>query len=240
VSSEIDYIAVRDDLKKRIETLQAGLAAVEAIIAAGAISTSGSPRVSGSQDIPEDAFLGMTLGDAAVKYLGMVRKMQTTAQIAEGVKQGGLPHAKANAVYTALTRREEKIGDVRVDENNLWGLTEWHPTARRRSRPVSAKPPTVSEPSETKAEEKPTSRHSRSGTMLDECEQLLKAKGRPIHASVLVSLLEEKFERKTNVKSIAGTLPQDAKKRFKNLGRNVWALAEWPEEKLKPELWLRA
>jgi DNA-directed RNA polymerase delta subunit len=235
MSAEIDYVAVRDDLKKRIEQLQAALAGVEGILAA--TSLTGSQRVSSAQDIARDEFLGMTIPDAAKKYLEVIRTPQTIGQIWEGLKQGGLPHIKYNAVYTAIWRRVSPDGDfARVDET-LWGLAAWYktiPNVKKKDKAKAAKP-AVSDPPQPKGDESGTKISRKRGgfTMLDACEQILRKADRPLHAEKLVEKLLADYEKGTNVKSIAGTLPQDGQGRFVNLGRNVWALTEWPESKLK-------
>jgi DNA-directed RNA polymerase delta subunit len=233
MSAEIDYVAVRDDLKKRIEQLQSALNGVEGILAA--VGLTGSQRASSPQDIARDEFLGMTIPDAAKKYLEVVRTPQTIGQIWEGLKQGGLPHIKYNAVYTAIWRRESPEGDfARVDEN-LWGLAVWYktiPNVKRRAKAVKS---AESDPPPPKGDDStPQISRKRGGlTMVDAIEIILDEEGKPLHAEVLVERVAKKYGKETNVKSVAGTLPQDGKKRFENLGKNTWALAKWPPAQKK-------
>ncbi len=67
-------------------------------------------------------------------------------------------------------------------------------------------------------------------SMVDAVEKILTEAGKPLHANVLVEELK-KYGRNTNNNSVRGTLPQDAKERFVNIGGNTWALVAWPRAK---------
>jgi hypothetical protein len=110
MNADVDYQAVLADLKERREKIDSAIQAVESILASLGPG-SGTARVRGSQDIAVDAFLGLTIAEAAVSYLTKVRTAQSVAQIWEAIKKGGLPHTKYNAVYNALNRRELQEGD---------------------------------------------------------------------------------------------------------------------------------
>ena len=63
----------------------------------------------------------------------------------------------------------------------------------------------------------------------DLCEIVLKTKGVPLHAKeILAGILQH--GKTSTVKSLTGSMPQDKKRRFENLGNNTWALTAWPEE----------
>jgi hypothetical protein len=84
--------------------------------------------------IPKGAFLGLTIGDAAKKFLAIKHEAQTTAQICEGLKQGGFHSTAENflaTAYSALAREEHSSGDVIKVKRGLWALKEWHPGLRR-------------------------------------------------------------------------------------------------------------
>lgn len=231
----IDYEAVLADLQDRRAKIDAAIEAVKGIVAALGIHPSGS-RITGLKDIPSDAFFTMSIADAALKYLGMVKSKQSTEQILEALERGGLPPMKYDSVYTLLRRRANQVGDiVRVGDD--WGLAAWYPNNpnfKRRAKPAAAKgqangqtpdaPTATATGADTKA--KP-----RKGSIGDACERILRKADKPLHITVLVlALAGENID--TNARSLSGNLPQDSKKRFKNLGKNMWALAEWPEEKL--------
>ncbi|HAF21828.1 MAG TPA: hypothetical protein DCK93_02775 [Blastocatellia bacterium] len=218
MNGDADYHAVLADLKERREGIDAAIKTVEGIIVQLGL-TPGSAKIRGTQDLPADAFLTLTIPEAAIKFLGMVRSAQSVAQIWEAMKQGGLTHTKYNAVYNALFRRENQVGDVVKLPDGNWGLSEWYATSPSLKRKVKSK--TVSaEPQEAKAPPK------REGlTVVDATERVLREVGKPLHANVIVEKLRE-MGKETSAKSIAGTLPQDPKKRFKNLGKNLWVLVE--------------
>lgn len=63
----------------------------------------------------------------------------------------------------------------------------------------------------------------------DQIAEILTEHGEPLHAKEIVRRLLS-VGRDTTVKSITGSMPQDARKRFENLGNNIWAIAEWTDE----------
>jgi hypothetical protein len=67
-----------------------------------------------------------------------------------------------------------------------------------------------------------------SARIIDLAAAILKNAGVPLHASVILANLEH-LGRSTTIKSITGSMPQDVRKRFENIGGNTWALTEWPE-----------
>lgn len=80
----------------------------------------------GVSDIPRDAFFGMTIVDAALKFLRMVgRTPQPTKTIIEAFDQGGLKNKNYGTVYGVLNRRAREEGDI-VNVHGDWGLAEWY------------------------------------------------------------------------------------------------------------------
>src|SRR5438477_411254 len=53
--------------------------------------------------ISDDAFFGLSITEAAKKYLGMVKRKQTVREIADALDRGGLPHTSSNFVATVAT-----------------------------------------------------------------------------------------------------------------------------------------
>lgn len=93
-----------------------------------------APAVSRSEsrEVQDDSFLGMSVPAACRKYLNMVKRPQTTPEIAAALERGGVHSSAQNfttSVYTALTRQADI---VRVGKK--WSLREWHPNLRHRSR----------------------------------------------------------------------------------------------------------
>lgn len=234
MSVDADYHAVLADLIERRKGIEAAIKTVEGIIAQLGL-TPGSGKIRSTQDLPSDAFLSLTIPEAAIKYLGMMRSAQSVAQIWEALKKGGLTHTKYAAVYNAIFRRETQVGDVVKLPDGNWGLSEWYasnPSPRRKAK--SGKPTethntdaAAGEPSDLLP---PLAKEESKLSIVDATEELIRAAGKPLHASDLVSEIAAKYGKVTNSKSIAGTLPQDGKKRFKNLGKNTWTLVDMTEK----------
>jgi hypothetical protein len=89
-------------------------------------------------EIRHDSFFGMTIADAARKYLAMVKQTKSTADLAEALEQGGLKHASKNFPMTVRAIMGQREGFVRV--NNDWGLTEWYPGIGRGRKAKPEKP----------------------------------------------------------------------------------------------------
>jgi DNA-binding transcriptional regulator LsrR (DeoR family) len=127
--TQIDYEAVLADLKERRAKLDVAIAGIEAMLGSSIGDAMASEaRAIVPRDISDDTFLGMGIGDAARKFLTMMKRPQTTPQIADALKRGGI-HSTAKhfstTVYTSLSRQEDvlRLGDK-------WSLKEWHPNAR--------------------------------------------------------------------------------------------------------------
>ncbi len=60
-------------------------------------------------------------------------------------------------------------------------------------------------------------------------EEILEKAGKPLHLSVIIKELE-KFGRFTDSRILNGTIRKDHKKRFVNLGQNVWNLSRRQEQ----------
>ncbi len=228
MNPDADYQAVLADLKRRRDEFDAAIKTVEGIIAQLGPTSSNSGKIRSVQDIPSDAFLTLTIPEAAIKYLGLVRSAQTVAQIWEALKTGGLPHTKYNAVYNALLRREAQVEDIVKLPDGSWGLTEWYPRTPSPARKARRSVNTVAVPSEK--QEMPPTGDAKRLTMVDAAEQILREAGKPLHATELVEKLRA-YGRNTNIRSVAASLPQDSKKRFTNLGKNTWALEDKSQQK---------
>lgn len=130
MNESIDYEQVLTDLKARRAQLDSAISAIEQIMGSitAAVPSLKAPELS---DIAEDAFHGMSIADATKKYLGLVRRKQSTKEIMAALERGGLPRSAYNTVYAILRRREEQAGDI-VKVGSDWGLAEWYPGRARR------------------------------------------------------------------------------------------------------------
>jgi hypothetical protein len=124
ISQSSPYDAAIEDLQTRMEDLKTTLAT---LIRLRAESGGGGGSTSRTEkDISHDTFFGMTIADAAKKYLTMMKVTKSNAEIAEGLERGGLKHASkdfATTVRSILGARE----DFTRVPNGDWGLTEWYP-----------------------------------------------------------------------------------------------------------------
>lgn len=144
---EIDYSAVLADLKARRDKLDAAIEAIGQIIGSGALAESGALSASPSPGaITEDAFFGMSILDAATKYLAIVKKPQTAAEIAEALERGGFTHSSKSfdsSVYTMLKREHDRDGEITKIGRSKWALASWYPgrkTSQKRPASESAVP----------------------------------------------------------------------------------------------------
>lgn len=67
-------------------------------------------------------------------------------------------------------------------------------------------------------------------TMVDAAFQVLKDAGEPLHATEIAKRINSRYNKQTNMNSVAASLPQEAKKRFKRTGANTFGLREWAEK----------
>jgi hypothetical protein len=145
-TSAVDYQAVLEDLRARRASLDAAIEALEQLNGTPGGNTTGTTVSSASSStLRSDAFFGMGIGDAAVKYLGIVKAPKNIGQITAALGQGGLTHTSKNfynTVFTALQRRVENEGDITRVKRGEYGLTVWYPGLRKgkKSEPADSEP----------------------------------------------------------------------------------------------------
>ncbi len=151
----IDYGALLADLEARRAVLDSAISSLRAAVAAGAIGavegTSyvnlGSTVVNRSihnGEIPAGAFLGKSIPEAAKLYLSIAKKKQTTKEIADALREGGMETNSKNfevTVGTGLYRVSRSAGDI-VKLKGAWGLAEWYPAGMRLSHGKHERPKT--------------------------------------------------------------------------------------------------
>src|SRR5579863_5233967 len=130
----INYEAVLADLENRKAQLEAAIAGIRLIMGQPGTSPSGPSGGGGyTGGAPaHDAFIGMSIPEAAKKHLTAVRKKLSTQELMTAMEAGGLPPSKYATVYAILSRRENKVGDI-VNMKGDWGLAEWYPNYRKKS-----------------------------------------------------------------------------------------------------------
>jgi len=114
--------------------------------AKGGTGTVTAPIYTGAAPTP-DTFFGLSIAEAAIRWLSIVKKQQTTREIVDGLEAANYHHTSQNfinTVNTALYRRERDEADV-VKIGRNWALAEWYP-GRRRNRQTLAIPADHNEP----------------------------------------------------------------------------------------------
>ncbi len=103
----------------------------------------------GTPTIEQDTFFGLSIVDAAKKYLGMVGKpARSSNDILGALNRGGFPDLAYNTMASVLSRADHNQQGICRIGRGTWGLSEWYPsTGRRMLRPVEP-------PEETSGEEK--------------------------------------------------------------------------------------
>ena len=151
-ASNVDpYEAVIADLEQRIAAMQAtidNLKNVRSALGVSTTSTTTATRPASSTIFSHDSFFGMTVGDAAKKYLAAIKKTASATVIAEALEAGGWKTASkvpGDTIRAILSRHEDF-----VKVNGEFGLTEWYPGRKSaiRSRPVTARQASTAETAE--------------------------------------------------------------------------------------------
>ena len=131
-----DYKGVLADLrarraiidKERVD-LDTAIAAIERLASSAVNSAAGS----GAQDvrgISSRAFAGLTMPQALAKYFTLVNQPQTTRQVLDALKAGGVKATNGlrGHVYNTLHRLSQNNGPFKRETDGHWSLREWHGT----------------------------------------------------------------------------------------------------------------
>ncbi len=126
----VDYQAVLTDLKMRRARLDAVIAAIESIIGEADVTPDQIPEKGDSAglspSVHPDTFFGLSIAEAAKKYLKMARRAQHISAIAEAIGQGGLKKPSENVLSSILVRAAKGREVAKVGKG-MWGLAEWYP-----------------------------------------------------------------------------------------------------------------
>jgi hypothetical protein len=142
---QLDYNLILADLENKKAALEATIATFRAALASGALGQPGevppspngigsTPSISGGE-VPAGAFLGKSIPDAAKLYLAIVKKKQTSREIADALKRGGMESTSKNLygnVHSILDRARKAgtYGIVKMGRS-YWGLADWYPASLR-------------------------------------------------------------------------------------------------------------
>jgi hypothetical protein len=131
----INYEAVLADLETKKAQIEAAIAGIRTLLgqASGSGPTGGPGGGGYVGGAPaHDAFIGMSIPEAAKKHLTAMRKKLSTQDIMTALEAGGLPPSKYGTVYAILRRRENQVGDI-INMKGDWALQEWYPNHRKKS-----------------------------------------------------------------------------------------------------------
>lgn len=207
-----DFHAVLAVFKARRARLDQLIAGIEAEISgqgdAPAVVDLESTAASGASPVPvaihPDTFFGLSIIEAARKFLRMARRAQHATAIAGALEQGGLKRPSDNVLSGILVRAAKGREVVKVGKG-MWGLSEWYPKppkepseeprkGPRRGKASAAKagrrkrsaPAKKAAPKEPKATQKSAARPS------DVAVEVMRAAGKPLHATEITKLVNER------------------------------------------------
>lgn len=147
----LDYAAILADLEAKRAALEATIASLRSAISLGALGQVGdlAPLGSGQGqgptlllgmsgigvgEVPAGAFHGKSIPEAAKLYLEIVKRKQTSKEIGEALRKGGMESTSKNfqqMVHSVLDRaRKANTGIVKLDRSH-WGLAGWYPASLR-------------------------------------------------------------------------------------------------------------
>lgn len=221
----IDYQAVLDDLERQKAGIQNAIDALRQAISGGAVGSTGAAtsRPVDPLSIPSDAFFGLSIGEAAKKYLTIVKRKQTIQEIADALERGGLPHTStdfASTVRAMINRQAKSDPDlVRVGPGASWGLASWY--GNRRPKETPAKPKrkrekkqaTAKRPKErqaTKPSVPPAAKPSL--TVVQQAEQVLREASSALVVDALLEQIERRFNRKVGKQTLVGILSEKVRR----------------------------
>jgi hypothetical protein len=120
----INYKTVLADLIARRDKLDAAISAIQEFVGNG--TPTPSAPIKSTVTVSRE-YRGMTIADAAIKFLKTAGSPQSTGIIAEALRLGGInSNSKSmyRTLYNTLNSRMDKHQDI-TKEGAKWGLSEW-------------------------------------------------------------------------------------------------------------------
>jgi hypothetical protein len=122
------YDLVIADLENKRDQINAAIEMLRALSATGAIALplpAAPPKTSMSEaDIPRDAFFGMTIPEAAKKYLAIVKATKPNTELCAVLLKGGFK-TQANNFQEVVRSTLQRHPDF-VKVSGEWGLADWY------------------------------------------------------------------------------------------------------------------
>lgn len=207
-----NYQAVLADLMARYTRLGQLIAGIRAEM--GQPDSSLGPELEAGAVVPmgpvdvtlhADTFFGLSIVEAAKKYLRMARRAQHVTAIAAALEQGGLKKPTDNVLYGVLVRAAKGRDVIKVGKG-MWGLSEWYPRAakepavvkeRRGARRAKAKTSgrsrragRVARPADSRPA--PAAAAQPGARLADVATEIIRGAGKPIHATEITKLVNER------------------------------------------------
>ena len=225
----VNYEAVLVDLRARRASIDAAIAAIEQFqtALAGQPGEGIAVRQMDPTSISEDAFFGLSIVEAAKKYLGMVKRKQSIKEIADALDRGGLPHTSTNFVATVATMlRRANDPDLAKVGRGDWGLAGWYGNRRPKQEPVKrTKKAKRAKPVKSKLVSIPHA-DSADETLMEATEAVLRAHGQGLHVDELLAKVRERTGRDVARATLVGMLAEKVRKgeKFARPEPSVYAL----------------
>jgi hypothetical protein len=250
MTDSVDYQVVVADLKARRAQLDQLIASVEALIlgqgepGAGKLDMAATGATVLPTAIHADTFYGLSIIDAAKKFLKMARRAQHTAAIADAIGKGGLKQPDINVLSSILVRAAKGREVTKVGKG-MWGLAEWYPKppkepVEERRKPRKTGRPTAKAKKVTAPEKKVkpkatrtrTPRASKEGTAQqsgarpsDIAVEVMRAAGKPLHAVEITKRVNDRGVTAARL-PIESFLNRQAKAgKMQKVGPSTFALA---------------
>jgi len=134
------YQMVLDDLIARRAKLDAAISAIQEAMglpSSGSLSAGATPAGGSSDTLRSDSFFGMTVVEAAKKYLAVSKRTRTAQEVTDALKGGGYTFATGTPLATVtsvLHRSDAKGGEIIRVSKGTWGLAEWYPGRAKRNK----------------------------------------------------------------------------------------------------------
>jgi hypothetical protein len=217
-------IAALEAQKTGIEETIAALRRYQALGIRGAVAA--ETRSVDPSNIPDDAFFGLSIGEAAKKYLGIVKKKQSIREIAEALDRGGLHHASGDFVATVATMlRRHAAKDfelVRVGRGD-WGLAAWYGNRRPTAKPGPSGKAKGRKKRRVMAHEKKD--EPAIVPVGDMAAAVLGEQGKPLSVDEITALMERNFGKLVPKPTLVSTLSRGVKTgKFTRPGPSVYGL----------------
>ncbi len=145
----IDYAAVLADLEAKKAQIESAIEAIRGLAGGGLPSAAGesagrTKSNPATSEIALDTFFGLSIPEAAKKFLAMRKRPATTPEIVEALTRGGQQNASSEnfpvTVGAIINRAYRNGAGIMRVSRGVWGLAEWYPNKPRKPQPRSDEP----------------------------------------------------------------------------------------------------